>query len=47
MNTNDTSGFSDALSVAESSDVVLLVLGLNDTVSAENLDRVDILLPGM
>jgi len=47
IDSNDTSGFAEAQQVAAESDVVILVLGINNDIEAEGQDRYEISLPGM
>ncbi len=47
VNTIDKSGFSEAIEVAKSADVVIMVLGENGYQSGEGRSRVDIGLPGV
>lgn len=47
VNTIDKSGFSEAIDVAKSADVVIMVLGENGYQSGEGRSRVDIGLPGV
>jgi beta-glucosidase-like glycosyl hydrolase len=44
---NDTTGFDAAVKVATISDVIIMVIGINQNVEAELKDRYNITLPGM
>jgi beta-glucosidase-like glycosyl hydrolase len=44
---NDTSGFGLAIDVATKADVVVLIVGINQNVEREGVDRYDITLPGV
>eukprot|EP00301_Raphidiophrys_heterophryoidea_P004573 c11982_g1_i1.p1 GENE.c11982_g1_i1~~c11982_g1_i1.p1 ORF type:complete len:491 (+),score=132.50 c11982_g1_i1:1096-2568(+) len=43
---NTTEGFAEALHIAASADVVVMVVGLSTAIEAEKLDRVNITMPG-
>jgi len=47
VTSTNTSGFAAALTLASQSDLVVLVLGLDSSVEAEGLDRVQITFPGV
>jgi beta-glucosidase len=47
VNTTDKSGFEEAITIAKSSDVVIMVLGENGYQSGEGRSRTDIGLPGV
>ena len=47
VNSPSTSGFAEAIAVAENADYVVLMLGLNLTIEDEGLDRFNITLPGV
>ena len=47
INSNDTSGFALAVSLASDADYVVLVMGLNDGIEAESNDRQSITYPGV
>ena len=44
---NDTSGFAEALTAAKSADAIIFAGGLDETVEAESLDRLNVTWPGM
>jgi len=44
---NDTSGFQEAINYATKADVAVVVVGLNQSVEAEMLDRYQLYLPGV
>lgn len=44
---NDTSGFNDAISVASNSNLTILVVGLNQSVESEGLDRYSLQFSGV
>jgi beta-D-xylosidase 4 len=46
VNTNSTSGFAKALSIAQDADYVIYVGGLDNTIEAESFDRTSISWPG-
>ena len=46
INSNSTSGFGAAISAAQSSDLTILVIGINTSIEGENHDRYSIGLPG-
>ncbi|KAL4918120.1 Exo-1,4-beta-xylosidase bxlB [Aspergillus aurantiobrunneus] len=46
INSTDTTGFKEALSIAESSDSIIFFGGIDITVEAESLDRTSIAWPG-
>jgi pre-mRNA-splicing factor SYF2/beta-D-xylosidase 4 len=47
INSTDTSGFPAAVAAAAAADVAVLVLGLDQTIEREGLDRITISLPGV
>ena len=47
VNSPSTSGFAEAIAVAEAADYIVLMLGLNLTIEDEGLDRHNITLPGV
>ncbi|KAE9395495.1 beta-xylosidase [Gymnopus androsaceus JB14] len=46
IDTTDTSGFSAALAAAKSADLVVYIGGIDDTIEAEGMDRLNITWPG-
>jgi len=47
INSDDTTGFDDAVKVVSKVDTVVLAVGINQDIEAEGLDRYSISLPGM
>lgn len=47
VNTQNTSGFAAAIAAAKAADVVVLALGINQSIEGEGHDRVNITLPGV
>ena len=47
INSTDTSGILEAVAYAKSADVIILALGIDDSICGEGSDRVDISLPGL
>ena len=47
INSNDTSGIDLALTMVNSSDYVILTLGIDKTIEREEVDRIDTALPGL
>ncbi|KJE94694.1 beta-xylosidase [Capsaspora owczarzaki ATCC 30864] len=47
VNSTDTSGFVAAAAAAKAADATIVVVGLNQTVESENLDRTTLVLPGV
>jgi hypothetical protein len=44
---NDTSGFAEAFKVASTADVTVLVIGIDQSIESEGLDRYNLTLPGV